>query len=304
MPLEESRKATQSLLLSSFADEQTIVKSAKQWFEDYKAWEKEETFDRAFSEGRMTARVAKVGEQGGKPASFPVRGSDGKMHQIKLASTVFGLPKFLDPSNFLTKKKNELGLHDFSAVLLRPSAALSAQLFAKEGGTIFMPLPLDADLRLVHYLGAAAKKSKAGPLHQFYVEVKNSMTRLKFGSPEDMSNGFFMLDKGDGKEHVRYGIANILGNPFDNQYLLERAENALNYKSKIVDVATKGGNNEVTVKYRQHAGMFPVIGSHASAFPKEVLPQLPVKLDKTDYLIADFNKPIGKVTDAGKFIPV
>jgi hypothetical protein len=305
MSLEVSRAVTSAMLYSTTRDEMAILANAIQWFKAYKEWEAQETFDRAFTEGRMTARVAQVGE----PTQWPTRimapvSDPRKKYPVKLASTVDGRPGlrgFLDPNNFLNHRKNDLGLHDLSAVLVKPNASVSAQLFKKDRVVIFMPLPLDADLRLVHQLGVVAKMSKAGPLHQFYVEVRNCMTRLKYGSPEDMHSGLFVRDKGDNKAHVTYGFASIQGNPFSEEYLRQRSMNALNYTKTIAEAATVGGNNEVTVKYRQHAGDFPFIGSRATALPAPIRAR--IKMDDTDYLIANLKSPdpIGMITDLGKY---
>ena len=216
-----------------------------------------------------------------------------------------GLKQSVVPANFKDKKKNELGLHDLSAVLLKPNVSIKGQGFSKPGVVVFMPLPLEEDLRLVHDLAIAAKVTKVGPLYDFYVDARSRMTRIKYGSPEDMSNGFYVVDKGDGKDHVRYGVANILGGKFDEMYLKERAANALTYKKTIAEIATKGGNNEVTVKYRQHDGIFPLIGLPKADVPVPWLKHLPFELLVDELLLlTEFERPLGKITDLGAFTPM
>ncbi len=303
MALEAARNATQSLLAKLPLDEGNIVEMGKAWFEEYKKWERDETFERALQDRRMTARLAKLT---GKPVKFDTYGTDGKKtHKIVLDNTVMGgLKQSVVPTNFTDKKKNELGLHDLSAVLLKPGVSITGQGFSKSGVIVFMPLPLEEDLRLVHDLGIAAKVTKVGPLYELYIDVRSRMTRIKYGSPEDMSSGFYVEDKGDGKDHVRYGTANILGGLFAEKYLKERAANALTYKKSIAEIATKGGNNEVTVKYRQHGGIFPLIGTPKAQFPERVLKQLSFEFLDGEMLLADFDKPLGKITDLGVFTPV
>ena len=304
MGLEEARNATQILLARPPLDEDGIVKLGEAWFAEYKTWEREETFDRAIKDQRMTARLAK---RTGPLVKFDTYGTDGnKTHPVVLDNTVMrGLKQSVVPANFKDKKKNELGLHDLSAVLLKPNVSIKGQGFSKPGVVVFMPLPLEEDLRLVHDLAIAAKVTKVGPLYDFYVDARSRMTRIKYGSPEDMSNGFYVVDKGDGKDHVRYGVANILGGKFDEMYLKERAANALTYKKTIAEIATKGGNNEVTVKYRQHDGIFPLIGLPKADVPVPWLKHLPFELLVDELLLlTEFERPLGKITDLGAFTPM
>lgn len=335
MVLENTRSATHTKVLELLPDTVTevsettqklIVDLAAQWFVDYKQFEREETFDRAYQDKRMTARMSMVAEDpssGGASlktmdAFFPgvVKTT---VNQDK--TIMSGLTNRLKPANFAmgASKKNELGLHDLSAVLLQPPpATISTQLFTKPGALpYFMPLPLEEDLRLAHDLGVAAKKARGGLLYQFYVAVRSEMTRIKYGAEQDLQSGMLVMHKqNDQKPHVRYAEVHNSGGMVDPGLLQTRAANALNYKTRIVDQATTGENNEVTVKYRKHAGMFPLIGAPGHAVPKDPPPNVPPPLHERyrwfvktlgakDYLLARFTPPaiVGKVSDDGVFTP-
>ena len=99
-------------------DLKTLLDYAAQWFDFYKKWEAEETWDRAFLDNRMTVRIA-----GEAKKEFSVTGSDNKSHTVMLNATVQGALKAQDPAVFLEKRKNAEGLHDVAAVLLRSFAA-------------------------------------------------------------------------------------------------------------------------------------------------------------------------------------
>jgi hypothetical protein len=149
----------------------------------------------------------------------------GAASPIKVNKGVDGIIMRLDPQNFLDKKKNELGLHDLSAVLLRTGKALSKQLFTKRDAyAVFMPIPLEEDLQLFEELSQAAKRNRAGALYQFVVTKRAEFTRIKYGSDNDMAIGFLNVTKGDTKQHIRYGEAMRHGGAINEELLPRQAQ--------------------------------------------------------------------------------
>jgi hypothetical protein len=259
MSLEADRNKTLELVRAAAPDDE-ILKWAEKWFKSYKDWEKEETFERAFADNRMTGRMA----DREKTLEFKVSDS-GHTSQanMKVNLGVAGLEGRLNPQNFLDKKKNELGLHDLSAVLLRGDKPISKQLFTRDAANkyaVFMPLPLEEDLQLFEELSQAAKRQRGGKLYPFVVNARAQFTRIKYGSADDMAVGYLNVNKGDGKAHIRYGGATASGGAVSSQVLQQRSANALHYKNKIALAIGNDANNEVTIKYRQHAGGFPFFG--------------------------------------------
>ena len=262
MALDESRDFL--FLAIEMADLAAATDCAKVWFEDLKEWEKQETFTRAYLDGRMTGRSFNPGAKLGQ-INVPVVNQ-----KINLDTGFTGMTGRLNPENFAAKKKNELGLHDLSAVLLRPSLPISKQLFSNTGikALMFVPLPDPADLRVFALLAQMAKANPSSPLHAVYLTIRASFTRIKLGADYDMHSGFSLHQKlskdsgkPDGKTHVRYGRANIIGGQFAIKILGEREANAIDYKNKIGNSKSSSeANNEVVLTMRQHMGPFPVIG--------------------------------------------
>jgi hypothetical protein len=249
-----------------------IKELAERWFTEIKTWEGLEKFPRAFQDSRMTVRAVKT---------------DAKLKQIKvtrsvpttinLDGSVAGIHARLDADNFLNKLKNDKGLHDLSAVLLHPGKLISKQFFDVAPGSqlVFMPLPLEADLAAFAALSVIAKSNRSSPLYVSFERMRANFTRIKYGAMSDMHSGFLTIEKmkfdaplqKDGKVHVRYGLANVLGGPVMQKLLDIRVQNALKYKSKIATPNKTGENNEVIIAYRNHAGPFPMIGTPQSNPP-------------------------------------
>jgi hypothetical protein len=184
--------------------------------------------------------------------------------KVRLDTSLKGLQDRLNPEFFqeIGKKKNELGLHDLSTVLLRGSMPISKQLFGvKVGrGILFIPLPLEEDLQTFYALSRLAKANRTSSLYSYYTYMRAEFTRIKYGQDNDMAVGFGIVKKDDGKVHVRYGVAGIGGGALHPQLLEQRMNNALNYKSKIATSTKTEENTEVTITCRKHAGPFPLVG--------------------------------------------
>lgn len=281
-------------------DSKTLLDFATQWFDFYKKWEGDETWERAFLDNRMTVRIASAAAK-----KFDVKG-----HPVMLNATVQGALETQDPAVFLEKRKNDAGLHDVAAVLLRgsiqfkheKSLKISTQAFTKMGEFIFMPIPLEEDLQLFYELNAAANQDKEGDLKKFVVQTRAKMTRLKYGDPNDMMAGFGIVKK-DGEEKVRYGVASLRTVDFPKHTLEQRTRNALFYKSLILPIPPGEGNNEVTMKVRHHSGDFPWVG-----LPKGST-KIPSKfsgIPPLSFLIKSLKSDtyVGVLEDSGKFHPM
>lgn len=174
-------------------------------------------------------------------------------------------PKRLYPQSYLAGNKNALGLHDVGAVLLKKGKPLSKQCFTKAGAgvlAVFAPIPLEEDMVLFEELSFIGKLDKNSALYRFIREKRASFTRLHYASPDDMLAAYSNAPK-DGKDHISYGKATKIGDGklVSPETLAERRYNAMHYKTKVAMAQMKDANNEVTIKYRQHAGSFPWFGS-------------------------------------------
>ncbi|MCW5966612.1 MAG: hypothetical protein KIT83_21420 [Bryobacterales bacterium] len=308
MGLNDARNETRWAIAEG-EDEPVVVRHATEWYRLLKVWESQETFQRAFEDGRMTGRMAPLVADArderidGKTGTmkFQVADARGQKKPMNFNPFIKGLSASLDPRNFLAKKKNELGIHEYSAVLLKPAVPISKQLFAKPGSyPVFMPIPLEEDLQLFDMLSTIAKRSRGGPLYPWFVEMRANVTRITYGSATDMKVGFLGVDKGDGKSHFRYGLGTITGAVIDESTLRIRRHDALHYKTEILQRPGQSSNNEVTIKYRSHAGGFPWVGNPGPHGAHAGFP--PVKAD--EFVLATHeSRPKGILTDNGAFRP-
>jgi len=260
----------------------------------YKNWERKDTLKKAIKQKRLTARVC--GSSMSKITKFDI----GSI-QVKLANGA-SFKEFMNPRNFLDKKKNDLGLHDLSAILVRKDVALSKQLFPKPDNVVaFMPIAQQEDIAAMQTLGACAKAHKDKTIYPSYKFVRSHMTRLNYVSPDDMAIGFQAYRDADGTEHVRYGNVSRVGQPqqvpLPDELLEKRRLVASMYQRALGLMQTSTANNEVTVKYRQHDGGFPYIGKQCADLQKEY------NLGKNDFVLQDMSyaAPVGHLTDDLKF---
>jgi hypothetical protein len=308
MGLDSARTNTW-IAVDNGEDEDVIVRKAHEWFQLFKAWESKETFDRALRSGRMTLRQAPhqplPGDERVDPKTnmmkFDVANARGEKKPMNFNPYIAGLPDSLKPANFITKRKNELGIHEYSAILLNPYGTISTQVFAKPNAfPIFMPIPLEADLRLFDMLSNLAKRNRTGKLYPWLVEARARMTRITFGSATDMKVGFLRVDKGDGKDHFRYGHGTITGAVVDEKTRQIRRYDALHYKTWISNKRGDSSNNEVTIKYRQHVGGFPWVGNPG---PLPAHPPYP-PVAANDFVVCSIDhKPKGILKDDCTFTP-
>ena len=256
-------------------------KTILEWWDEYKAWERADTLEKAFNDHRLTARyykrafdaqldmMAKKGE-GGEQVAFPGH---------KVAVGLQWLGEYTKPDNFLpvaqgmTRRKIELGLYDQSARLLDGRRKISEQVFGKiaEGHLYsFSPLSDPDDQVAFHHLNEVGKKLRNDntELYTLVREIRSKMTRIKLAQETDMGTNYTATKPEDSvNPKFKYGISRTTTMPKDSKptaYSEQQAEDilkgrrltALNFKGILIP--QKG--NEITVAYRQHAGMFPIIG--------------------------------------------
>lgn len=287
------------------SDEALAVVKFEDWLRELKLWEIGETFERAFGENRMCVRSAPIegGEQKKQsytPAPKSVRTAD----DVSIRPGLPDVKLFLNPDNFLLKKKNELGLHDVSAVLLARDKPISKQVFPKVGRQpLFIPIPHEKDLLLFYCIEDLAKKNRKGLVYEFYRKARARLTRIKYGSEEDMKTTFVKFIDENKRVHYRYGDAHETAGPVDPKILRERRMNALYYQSRVL-TGNITDNNEVTVKIRQHDGAWPQ-GAVPGPVSKKALGALPYDVPANHFLMVGFDgKFKGLVDDSGKLVKV
>jgi hypothetical protein len=185
------------------------------WFADYKAWEKDDSFDTAWKESRLTYRGVKANAlerkfplkahagEGGKEKEFTQKLSVGMNSVLdRMKPEHFVPPKKpedLVPSKYGASRKVELGLHDVSASLIDPRRGLTTQAFKqafKNGDSVvFMPLGEPEDQRVLDYLLVWAKKLDPPnlDLNQRLREIRSQMTRIKYAAENDLGANFTAL---------------------------------------------------------------------------------------------------------------
>lgn len=274
-----------------------LLDAVNKWFHAYKKWEEKDTFEKAFREERMTGRTTSKGETKkldiGEYLREEKRGQKTPESQtIHYNGSMKGILKRIKPENFKPDKKNKLGLHDASAVLLSPQYIIKDQLvtFNNPHVVVYMPLPQKEDHILFHDMNELVKKLQSNdnspnprhkPLYEKWKHVHDRFTRILYGSSDDMHVGLSFEERGDGRTHIRYGKMEVVQHKQVNDPTTEkRRENAKNYN----ELSRRGGqvstqynlyNNDVTVKYREHAGVFPVFWVGGNTIAKsDMLPHM------------------------------
>ncbi len=260
------------------------VESVVEWFQAYKTWEAGDTVGKAFHSCRLTIRTyIKPGETGSKwnlkYAANQTKDSSGTKEWEGWPQDVSGKAVIArtNPLNFAPgpSQKYSLGLHDLSASLLDPHRNISEQLYHalnredKDGSyAIFMPLPIEGDLQLFDRLNRMAKRIREDRprLYELIQIYRSRMTRIKQAYEYDIGAGFSATPRkkpAEGKPDVafKYGVGStikVIGKGLtrpeegvnDAPTLMA---NALSYKKILLESATKGKYNEITIAYRQHA---------------------------------------------------
>ena len=251
------------------------------WWNEYKAWERQDTLEAAFNNHRLTTRFYKraFDAQLDMKAKSGHGGAQKDFAGHKVYVGLKGLAEYTNPNNFLpaaegmTKRKVELGLYDQSARLLDGRKDISGQVFGRiEDGHnyAFMPLSDPDDQVVFHKLNEIAKslRSQSQALYALVRDIRSKMTRIKLAQETDMGTNFTALAPEDTlNPKFKYGISPtttlpgmVVAKKFSEEdaakILTQRQIAAMNFKQILL--AEKG--NEITVAYRQHAGIFPLIG--------------------------------------------
>jgi len=181
----------------------------EKWFATLKDWESADTFERAFTQNRMTIRGMAMGDnqksavrreknkapsEGEEEVPYDDTvtekelklGAIGKFQVPKLGqarnpatdrymNTFYGIKGIQarnNPENFRPghSRKNELGLHDLSATLLHCDRPIFNQLkYYAVATCVFMPMPLQDDMALFYLLNKESKEPGVCPEFRQYI---------------------------------------------------------------------------------------------------------------------------------------
>ena len=132
-----------------------------------------------------------------------------------------------------------------------------------------MPLPPEIEVEVQSRMSNLAKI--LSPFSIFYPEiyllmdsirrVRREMTRIHLGNEIDIAGGFFNMATFGEDPKFKYGYGDM---PNLKQQKSEDTDkwrkNAIHYQDTIAKTNEKfRRNNEITIKYRKHAGNFPII---------------------------------------------
>jgi hypothetical protein len=201
------------------------------WWDAYKSWERDDTFEDARREQRVSLRWC------GRGIDFSFSTVEATRHDavkvdreypgvtygnLKSNVGVKGVMARTDPRVFVpspggASRKTELGLHDLSASILRNNATITSQLFnagsfANKTPTqirdvlvklhkdskgkpyyVFMPLSKPQDQKVFHLLNDLAKGMRGSDLYPLVREMRSKMTRVKLACEHDMGTGFLAM---------------------------------------------------------------------------------------------------------------
>ena len=292
---EEERKKRETRLLEEGMDKlggqkpwAELVPKIVEWWQSFKKREEEETFNRAFTANRMTARQIDLGGRGGTFQVDTPGKTPGRF--MSLARGPKGIEERLKPSNFLSGQESEKGLHDLSASLLDGTLPIYPQLKHYENSVVlFMPVPEEDDLKIFAALNQLPDRDEA-----VLRAMGAQMTLLKLAQASDMGTTFADLSDAGGPDKFRYGhtgtiirAKGAIGRPATPAEIKARATNALEYKKILAAGITIV--NEVVMAYRQHASkLFPMYGRWDEK-------------DKVFHVLTKDLKPIGyRITNDGR----
>ena len=214
-----------------------LVDTAYKWYYALKAWERKETFFRAFQDNRMTMRLlnAEISRSANdyqrEVKAFNAKEEEGRfkktgLTQVYLSGGLKGMKDRFNPANFehrnktgqvdptIQSKKNELGLHDLSARLLDKRFDIGKQGYNldKTNYAVFMPVPKPEDHELFYQLNFLAKSDEQLKETRDFIEavlfMRARLTRIKLAEETDMGAGFIVLkDLRTGRTRIRYGLS-------------------------------------------------------------------------------------------------
>jgi hypothetical protein len=244
------------------------------WFESFKKCEADESFSQCVAEGRMSVRSV---NNYNKVVTFNVSNMQAVTTKMNLDTGVLGIWARVRNSPGRFTLKYEKGLHTLSASVLRPGRSISGQLFMKDHAYIvFMPIPPVEELVLQSKLSELTHvvnedTHTCGPnffLYSKIREVRANMTRIHLAANRDMQTGYLNLSTGS-KARIKYGYSIGIWNdtPREQHMIDKYRTQALDYTQQLGDIV--GKFNEVTIKYRNHAGNFPLIADKQEATSAE-----------------------------------
>jgi hypothetical protein len=266
------------------------------WWTAYKAFERQETWHRAYFDDRMSVRTFDAGfmNQVSKKIGTdifniptnriyadsnytPLSKEDKIEHKAGVrdywAYRGIDSSPFENPENFVSRDaKYKAGVHDQSASLLNHIHPIFAADFDK-GGQVhsksdgahfsFLPISTEEDQELLYNLVRCAKYLKN---HQLYTMVRcyrAEMTRIKLAGEEDLGVGFVAVpvaNPGTGSKYkLRYGMKT-------GESYLARKEAVRKFK-QILNKQVGPYKNEIVVAVRKHEGPFPI---YAKRFNQEL----------------------------------
>lgn len=320
MGLVESRDRLNEALAGSKLE----LKLIDEWFRELKSWEAEETWERAFDDGRIAMRIVNPNSNTTPPKIDKVTGTLGNLTvtQSKAQPAMFldrsasGIMSRMNADNFSlngrASQKTALGLHDLPGTLLNPAKLISDQAkgYFSPTTAVFMPVPKEKDLTLFYVLSDMAKgerKTESAFVIKIQ-DIRNRLTRIKLAQSTDMGTGWVNLKKpNDDRDHYRYGLYGTItdptpegeekkkARPATSEELKDRLVNRVKYQTIL---SGSDGHNEIVVAFRSHANtaVFPMFTQYQS--------KKPTPKDEKYLVISSTGAGKGMfLTDAGKLIP-
>lgn len=282
------------------------------WFDQYKKWEKSDSCKKALKEGRLTARMVDEWEETkgeiGKPVgwvkvknreaeSWEVTKNYGR-HELEIDTSVMGILKSMEPEKYLDgnigkdrrgkRTKYAEGLYALPASLLNPKYPIEEQLFGLREYMVLMPLPMEQDMQLLYSLGK--EKGKDEFYYNLIRHMRNRMTRITLADIRDMHSKTYVLIDEKGY-HVRSGYGGESSGIRSKTEIDRMRNNALNYQTRQMQYRKDiGRNNEVLLKYRSHAGDFPLLFVRSSETKYELKRKGDKLLKYRPFLMVDLSK--------------
>lgn len=203
-----------------------LLLNCRLWWQAYKEWEANDTFEKAFQQDRMTIRTYNPDKKGSSTkwnTTWPttvIKDKNSKTSNINVKCNVSGNGVILrtKSSNFFPfSSKNECGLHDLSASLLNSKKRISDQIYhnltltnTHGARSVFMPLPLEEDLQLISLLNDIVQRVPfryTSQLGRLVKEYNSKMTRLWQASPRDLGAGNYITDPDNlTYPDIKYGV--------------------------------------------------------------------------------------------------
>jgi hypothetical protein len=268
------------------------------WWLAYKAWEKQDTFNDAFKDGRLSVRSFSGDfewEKGKSLSDLTIPTNkfyaDSKYTALKakeqrqnqdtfwepterakyFANRGLDSSAFSKPENFATRStKYAAGLHDLSASLLNPKLSIFDQIHhksEKQAHFSFVPLSAEDDQFVLFTLAQRAKdKNAPSELYAMIRDYRARMTRIKLAQDSDLGAGYTMVptpNRTDGLNFkMRYGLGDKTTLTGGGATGVKTTPQILAEKQKAAlhfkHILGREGKNEIIVALRQHEGNFPV----------------------------------------------